>query len=159
MPHIVHVRKLTRHRIKDCRSLPTMKRVILQIAPKHHNAAVGQRDHAVAEHVPPERLGRNRVAAGIPYSRLKAVIRWYVTRTGHHKNFSIVKQTYVHRIDGHCCRQGLPLTMHVGLAARGRRYEKNKGARNSQMQCSNSKVPTTGCAPTAVGGESIPSSG
>ena len=92
-----------------------MKRIICQRAAHYERAAVGENDHAIAEHVPSEGLSRYCAGSRIPNSGLIIGVRGHISRSGNHENLAGPQQRNMNWIDRHGGRKGLPLSHEASL--------------------------------------------
>ena len=74
-----------------------------------------QRHHAVAEHVPPERLRLKRLGCRIPDSRPKVCLGRNISRTRDNEDLTVAQQGGVDGIDWELVRQCSPLTLRSSL--------------------------------------------
>src|SRR5207247_3376515 len=67
MRHVFQIREYTEHRIERGAPKLPVERVVLQVAAVDEETAIGQGDHAVAEHVPRQRLRGYAVRPEVPH--------------------------------------------------------------------------------------------
>jgi hypothetical protein len=120
MGHLLDIRKLASRKIIDRASQLSMEWVVLERASIDEGTAILQNDHAIAKHVPIDRLGSNVSACRIENSGLQVGVGRKISGTRDDQHLAVVEQRGVHGIDGHGIWECLPLTQRACLSGGGR---------------------------------------
>src|SRR5438270_11054841 len=97
-----------------------MEWIVLQGSAVDESTSIRQRHHAVAEHVPSERLSGNSSCLPIPKRRLVVRVACDVSRARYDYDVSVVQQRHVNRIDWHVVWHRGPAAGALRLAPGGR---------------------------------------
>ena len=136
MRHVFHVRKYPGRRVVHRVPRLPSKRVISQIPAVDECPAIGQHHHAVAEHVPAQRLCGNRPSLRIPHGRTKVGLASVVTRTRNDQHLAVVQKSQVNGIDRHQIRQGRPPPVREYLLGPNRLRTQGRQTQGEQNRCS-----------------------
>src|SRR5690349_13571065 len=136
--HPLHIRKAVRRRIIKRGIESTMEWIVLCGATVDHRTTIRQHDHAVAKHVPCDRLSVNCSCLRIPQCSLLVCVSCNVSGAGDNHNLATIEQCDVNRIDGHGVGQRAPLPRNIRLCPCGCREkaERQNNNENGADKCS-----------------------
>src|SRR4029077_15393474 len=109
MRHVLKIRELTSRRgIYGVPQL-SVEWIVLRRATVDEGAAIRQNSHAIAKHVPADRLGSDVSVYRIENSGSQVGVGGEIPRAGDDQHLTVVEKRRMNRINGHGSWQRLPL--------------------------------------------------